>query len=134
MQKIERFHKAVTRLLHLLQDGLSWRMVLEEGDKTEAALRLVVDDRDLPDRFQIFFKTAKIVHWLRQMMEHIPGEYKVETSFRQVHLTPRSQDRDDIIKPFLYRLVSYEIQILRLHVDRIDSLCRSFLLSRQRRA
>src|SRR3990172_1308747 len=54
------------------------------------------------------------------MMEHVPGEYKVEAGFRQFHLATRSQDRDDIIIPFLRRLALYEIQILRLHVDRID--------------
>ena len=95
-------------------------MVLEEGDKTEAALRLVIDDRDLPVRFQIFFQIAEIVRRLRQMMEHIPGEDKVETGFRQFHLAPRSQDRDDIIKLFVRRLAPYKIQILLLHVDRVD--------------
>ena len=55
------------------------------------------------------------------MMEHIPGEDKIETGLRQFDLAPRSQDRDDIIKPFPRRLASYEIQILRLHVNRIDT-------------
>ena len=96
------------------------RMVLEEDCKIETALWLVIHDRDAPARFQIFFNIAEIVRRSRQMMKHIPGEHKIETGFRQIHLASLSKDSADIFKPFLCRLASDEIKILRLHVNRID--------------